>query len=94
MVLDAMEDMFWEQMVRGPTHRLGNTLDLCITSPELVAGVEVISPLGNSDHSGLELNIIGMTADRSSKEEGQQDQHQGVGGGWKHFPEVWRRIGN
>ena len=69
MVLDVMEDMFWEQMVRGPTHRLGNTLDLCITSPELVAGVEVISPLGNSDHSGLELNIIGMTADRSSKEE-------------------------
>ena len=32
MVLDTLGDMFWHQLVRGPTHRLGNTLDLCLTS--------------------------------------------------------------
>ena len=56
--------------VREPTHRLGNTLDLCMTSSlELVAGVEVTAPLGTSDHSGLEVNIIGMAAEGSTKEE-------------------------
>ena len=70
MVLDTMADMFWHQLVRGPTHRLGNTLDLCMTSSlELVAGVEVIAPLGNSDHSGLGVEIVGMPTDRSTKEE-------------------------
>ena len=67
--MDTIEDMFWEQLVRGPTHRLGNTLDLCISSPELVAGVEVIQPLGSSDHSGLGVSNVGMAADGSSKEE-------------------------
>ena len=39
MVLDTMQDLFWHQLVRGPTHRLGNTLDLCMTSSlDLVAG--------------------------------------------------------
>jgi hypothetical protein len=70
MVLDMMEDKFWHQLVREPTHRLGNTLDLCMTSSlELVAGVEVTAPLGTSDHSGLEVNIIGMAAEGSTKEE-------------------------
>ena len=69
MVIDLLGDMFWSQLVRGSTHRAGNTLDLCISSPEQVAGVEVIQPLGTSDHSGLEVNIIGNTADGSTKEE-------------------------
>ena len=70
MVLDTLEDMFWHQMVREPTHRLGNTLDLCMTSSlELIAGVEVTAPLGNSDHSGLEVNMVGMPVDRTTKEE-------------------------
>ena len=70
MVLDTLGDMFWHQLVRGPTHRLGNTLDLCLTSSlELVAGVEVIAPLGNSDHNGLEVTLLGKAPDRSSREE-------------------------
>ena len=68
-VLDMLGDIFWSQLVRGPTHRDGNTLDLCISSPELVAGVEVIQPLGTSDHSGLEVNIIWNTADGTTMEE-------------------------
>ena len=70
MLLDTVGDMFWHQLVREPTHRLGNTLDLCLTSSlELVAGLEVIAPLGNSDHRGVEANIMGRGADMSTKEE-------------------------
>ena len=70
MVLETMGDMFWEQMVREPTHRQGNTLDLCLTSSlELVAGVEVVAPLGNSDHMGLEVSLVGRAPDVSTKEE-------------------------
>ena len=70
MVLDTFEDLFWHQLVRGPTHRAGNTLDLCLTSSlELIAGVEVMAPLGSSDHNGLEVSIVGMAADKSTKEE-------------------------
>ena len=65
MVVDTVGDMFWHQLVTEPTHRLGNTLDLCMTSSlELVAGVEVIAPLGSSDHNGLEVNVVGMAVER------------------------------
>ena len=69
-VVETVGDMFWEQVVREPTHRLGNILDLCLTSSlELVAGVEIVSPLGNSDHSGLEVSLVGRAPDVSTKEE-------------------------
>ena len=59
-------DLFWHQ----PTHRLGNTLDLCMTSSqELVAGVEVIAPLSSSDHNRLEVTVVGMAGKGSTKEE-------------------------
>ena len=59
-MVEAVGDMFWHQLVKEPTHRLGNTLDLCLTSSlKLVAGLEVIAPLGNSDHNGIEVNIVG-----------------------------------
>ena len=68
-VLDTFGDKFWHQLVRGPTHRAGNTLDLCVTSSlELVAGVEITAPLGNSDHNGLEVTLVGSGQDKSSKE--------------------------
>ena len=70
MMLDTLGDMFWSQLVRGPTHRLGNTLDLCMASSlEFVVGVEVTAPLGNSDHNGLEVTLLGQPPDKSSKEE-------------------------
>ena len=62
-VLDVLGDMFWSQLVRGPTHRDGNTLDLCISSPELVAGVEVIQPLGTSYQHPVNVRD---TSDRES----------------------------
>ena len=70
MVIDMLGDLFWHQLVTEPTHRLGNTLDLCMTSSqELVAGVEVIAPLGSSDHNGLEVTVVGMAGKGSTKEE-------------------------
>jgi hypothetical protein len=71
MLIDTVEDKFWSQMVTVPTHRLGNILDLClVSSVELVSGVEVVAPLGSSDHYGVEVNLMGMTGgDGSSKEE-------------------------
>ena len=70
MMLDTLADKFWHQLVRGPTHRLGNTLDLCLASSmEFVVGVEVTAPLGNSDHNGLEVTLLGKPPDNSSKEE-------------------------
>ena len=42
-----------DQLVVGPTHARGETLDLLMTDvPDLVR-VAVIAPIGNSDHSSL-----------------------------------------
>ena len=67
MLTEMVEDKFWHQVVSEPTHRLGNTLDLCLVSSlELVSGMEVIAPLGTSDHFGLEVNLQGMAEESSS----------------------------
>ena len=69
-VVELVGDMFWDQVVREPTHRLGNTLDLCLTSSlELVAGVDVVAPLGTSDHMGLTVSLVGRAPDVATKEE-------------------------
>ena len=69
MVVDTLHDMFWHQLVKEPTHRLGNLLDLCVTSSvELISAGDVVEPLGTSDHKGLEVNLLGATADRTTKE--------------------------
>ena len=45
------------QLVVGPTHARGKTLDLLITDvPDLVR-VAVVTPIGNSDHSSLSAVI-------------------------------------
>ena len=42
-----------DQLVVGPTHARGGTLDLLMTDvPDLVR-VAVVAPIGNSDHSSL-----------------------------------------
>ena len=47
MVVDTLHDMFWHQLVKEPTHRLGNLLDLCVTSSlELITAVKVVERLG------------------------------------------------
>ena len=47
------------QLVVGPTHARGGTLDLLMTDvPDLVR-ISVIAPIGNSDHSSL-LAVISM----------------------------------
>ena len=48
-----------DQLVVGPTHARGGTLDLLMTDvPDLIR-VAVIAPIGNSDHSSLSA-IISM----------------------------------
>ena len=48
------------QLVVGPTHARGATLDLLMTDvPDLVR-VAVVAPIGNSDHSSLSA-VISMT---------------------------------
>ena len=49
----------FDQLVVGPTHARGRTLDLLMTDvPDLVR-VAVVAPIGNSDHSSLSA-IISM----------------------------------
>ena len=46
-----------DQLVVGPTHARGGTLDLLMTEvPDLVR-VAVVAPIGNSDHSSLSAVI-------------------------------------
>ena len=46
-----------DQLVVGPIHSRGGTLDLLMTDiPDLVQ-VAVVAPLGNSDHSSLSVVI-------------------------------------
>ena len=46
-----------DQLVVGPTHARGGTLDLLMTDvPDLVR-VGVVAPIGNSDHSSLSAVI-------------------------------------
>ena len=46
-----------DQLVVGPTHARGGTLDLLMTDvPDLVC-VAVVAPIGNSDHSSLSAVI-------------------------------------
>ena len=46
-----------DQLVVGPTHAHGGTLDLLITdAPDLIR-VAVVAPIGNSDHSSLSADI-------------------------------------
>ena len=47
-----------DQLVVGPTHARGGTLDLMTDVPDLV-WVSVVAPIGNSDHSSL-LAVISM----------------------------------
>ena len=46
-----------DQLIVGPTHTCGGTLDLLMTDiPDLVR-VAVVEPIGNSDHSSLSAVI-------------------------------------
>ena len=46
-----------DQLVVGPTHTRGGTLDLLMTDvPDLIR-VAVVAPIGNSDHSSLSAFI-------------------------------------
>ena len=69
-LIDLIENKFWTQHGQEPTHEDGNTLDLCISSQDdTVAGVQVLEPLGNSDHSMLEIDLSGPLANNDSVQE-------------------------
>ena len=46
-----------DQLVVGPTHARGGTLDLLMTDVCDVVLVAVVAPMGNSDHSSLSAAI-------------------------------------
>ena len=46
-----------DQLVVGPTHARGGTLDLLMTDVPDLAWVAVVAPIGNSDHSSLSAII-------------------------------------
>ena len=46
-----------DQLVIGPTHALGGTLDLLMTDVPALVRVAVVAPLGSSDHSTLSIAI-------------------------------------
>ena len=48
-----------DQLVVGPTHARGRTLDLLMTDVPDLLRVAVIAPIGNSDHSSL-FSVISM----------------------------------
>ena len=46
-----------DQLVVGPTHARGGTLDLLMTEVPDFVRVAVVAPIGNSDHSSLSAVI-------------------------------------
>ena len=48
-----------DQLVAGPTHARGETLDLLMTDVPDFLRVAVVAPIGNSDHSSLS-QVISM----------------------------------
>ena len=42
-----------DQLVVGPAHARGRTLDLLMTDVPYLVRVSVVAPIGNSDHSAL-----------------------------------------
>ena len=46
-----------DQLVVGPTHARGGTLDLLMTDVSDLVRVAVVAPIGNSDHSSLSAVI-------------------------------------
>ena len=57
IILDFFISREFEQFVRAPT-RLNNILDVVLTdSPILFDSLEVINPLGNSDHCMVRFNM-------------------------------------
>ena len=48
-----------DQLVVGPTHARGGTLDLMITDVPDLVWVAVVAPIGNSDHSSLSHHFNG-----------------------------------
>ena len=65
MLLEVLQNKFWSQLVREPTHVEGNTLDIVIpSSTELVANVEVLGYLGpGCDHNMILTYLVGPARD-------------------------------
>ena len=47
-----------DQLVTGPTHACGETLDLLMTDVPDLVWVAVVAPLGRSNHSSLSIAIL------------------------------------
>ena len=54
---DFATDCGCDQLVVGPTHSRGGTLDLLMTDVPVIVRVAVVASIGNSDHSSLSAVI-------------------------------------
>ena len=57
-LLDFATSSDCRQLVTGPTHRLGGTLDLLLTNVPDLCRVTTNAPIGNSDHSSISTTIL------------------------------------
>ena len=56
--LEAVRDRFLTQHTEEPTHSAGNILDLVFSDrPDDINSVEVLSPLSNSDHNMIQVEV-------------------------------------
>ena len=56
--LEAVENKFLEQLIDFPTHNKGGILDILLTNyPEYVLSIDDIGPLGNSDHTAIQVGL-------------------------------------
>ena len=56
-----------DQLVIGPTHARGGTLDLLMTDVSDLVRVAVVAPIGNSDYSSLSA-VISMVQSETSRQ--------------------------
>jgi len=72
--IEAIQDVFLSQMVNFPTRHgndptKGNTLDLILCShPELIGNIDDIGPIGNSDHTCVQFDILISVQENLSEE--------------------------
>ena len=70
--LDIFDDLSLTQLVEGPTHEKGNTLDLVLSNvPSLVSGLKILdqNAVCSSDHYGIAFNLGSVTRKRGPKRE-------------------------
>ena len=70
--LELFDDLSLTQLIDGPTHEKGNTLDLVLSNvPNLVSELKILDQnvVCSSDHSGISFNLGAVKRKKSPKRE-------------------------